>query len=625
MKKIHLTYRELVALLPAASRRFLRLFMSASVLLSVLDAVALGALALVVGPLASGRSLHVPVLDVDLSGTALVLVLVGICALIVLKGALSVTTYYAATRRFANFEREIGNTLLAAYFAAPWTERLRRNSSDLVRVADVGVSNTMNGFVLPYVSLIGEASTFIVVLLVLFVAQPLTALSAITYLGLVGAFLYLWVSRRAVRAGRDNLTHSHAIARLLTETVAALKEVTLRNKSGEISEVANSMRMKAAQARADIQFLTLLPRYVLEAALVVGFLIVGGVGYLTGGPTQAATSIAVFALAGFRLLPSLQRFQNILSQCQATHPQARQIIDDIRAFGVAADRTPGHSGEPGASSPAPATSQTPSSTVRSSTASSGPPGELRFRDVSFSYPGSVGDDGVAAEAVSGLDLTIAPGSTVAFVGPSGAGKSTVVDLLLGLMPPTRGAVELDGIPLTRLDTSWRDRAGYVPQEVAVFDGTVGQNVALTWRDDYDRERVWRALGVAQLDRIVRDRAGGLDGRVGDRGLSLSGGQRQRLGIARALYNDPSILVMDEATSALDNVTEAAISDAIMAMRHQRTVILVAHRLSTVRHVDEIFFLDRGRLRARGTFDDLVRTVPDFAAQAALAGLTEEPA
>lgn len=612
MKTIHETYRELVALLPAASRRFLRLFMSASVLLATLDAVALGALALVVGPLASGGSLTVPATDITLAGTQLVLVLVGVCALIVLKGALSVFTYYAATRRFANFEREIGNTLLAAYFAAPWTERLRRNSSDLVRVADVGVSNTMNGFVLPYVSLVGEASTFVVVLVVLFVAQPLTAISAITYLGLVGAFLYLWVSKRAVRAGRDNLTHSHAIARLLTETVAALKEVTLRNKSTEISEVANAMRMKAAQARADIQFLSLLPRYVLEAALVVGFLIVGGVGYLTGGATQATASIAVFALAGFRLLPSLQRFQNILSQCQATHPQARQIIDDIRAFGLA-EATPN-------GPTAPEKSASPGGQAAPTR-----PGELRFRDVSFSYPGSVGDDGAPDEAVAGLDFTIAPGATVAFVGPSGAGKSTVVDLLLGLMPPTRGAVELDGIPLTELDRSWRDRAGYVPQDVAVFDGTVGQNVALTWRDDYDRERVWRALAVAQLDGIVRDRAGGLDGRVGDRGMSLSGGQRQRLGIARALYNDPTILVMDEATSALDNVTEAAISDAIMAMRHERTVILVAHRLSTVRHVDEIFFLDRGRLRARGSFDELVRTLPDFAAQAALAGMTDEPA
>ncbi len=614
MKTIHETYRELVALLPAASRRFLRLFMSASVLLSTLDALALGALALVVGPLASGGTLTVPATDITLAGTQLVLVLVGVCALIVLKGALSVFTYYAATRRFANFEREIGNTLLAAYFAAPWTERLRRNSSDLVRVADVGVSNTMNGYVLPYVSLVGEASTFIVVLLVLLVVQPLTALSAITYLGLVGAFLYLWVSKRAVRAGRDNLQHSHAIARLLTETVAALKEVTLRNKSAEISEVANGMRVKAAQARADIQFLSLLPRYVLEAALVVGFLIVGGVGYLTGGTTQATASIAVFALAGFRLLPSLQRFQNILSQCQATHPQARQIIDDIRTFGVADSS---HPTRPEVSEVTTPNGQRPPVAAR--------PGQLRFRDVSFSYPGSVGDDGQPDEAVSGLDFTIAPGATVAFVGPSGAGKSTVVDLLLGLMPPTRGTVELDGTPLTELDRSWRDRAGYVPQDVAVFDGTVGQNVALTWRDDYDRERVWRTLAVAQLDGIVRDRAGGLDGRVGDRGMSLSGGQRQRLGIARALYNDPTILVMDEATSALDNVTEAAISDAIMAMRHERTVILVAHRLSTVRHVDEIFFLDGGRLRARGTFDELVRTVPDFAAQAALAGMTDEPA
>ncbi|MDN5789853.1 MAG: ABC transporter ATP-binding protein/permease [Micrococcales bacterium] len=610
MKSIHETYRELVAMLPAASRRFLRLFMGASVLLALLDAVALGVLAVTVGPLASGGSLQVPGTDLTVSGGGLVAALVGVCALIVLKGGLSVLTYYAATRRFAGFEREIGNRLLAAYFAAPWTERLRRNSADLVRVADVGVSNTMNGFVLPYVGLVGEASTFVVVLLVLFVAQPLTAVSAIAYLGIVGAFLYLWVSRRAIRAGRDNLEHSHAIARLLTETVAALKEITLRNKADEISDVASGMRAKAAKARADIQFLTLLPRYVLEAALVVGFLIVGGVGYLTGGPAAAASSIAVFALAGFRLLPSLQRFQNILSQCQAVLPQARQIIADIRDFGIEADRPVPHSTRPAGPGPR-AAAAVPS------------PAQLRFRDVWFAYPGAVGDDGRPADAVRGLDLTIPAGSSAAFVGPSGSGKSTVVDLLLGLMPPSRGRVELDGTPIDELDRSWRDRAGYVPQDVAVFDGTVGQNVALTWRQEYDRDRVWTALGVAQLDGIVRERAGGLDGAVGDRGLTLSGGQRQRLGIARALYNDPSLLVLDEATSALDNVTEAAINTAITEMHLERTVVLVAHRLSTVRHVDRIFFLDRGRLRAQGTFDELVATVPDFAAQAALAGITEE--
>lgn len=610
MKSIHKTYRELVAMLPAASRRFLRLFMSASVLLSLLDAVALGVLAVTIGPLASGGSVKVPGTDLTLSGGQLVGLLVGVCALIVLKGALSVLTYYAATRRFANFEREIGNRLLAAYFAAPWTERLRRNSADLVRVADIGVSNTMNGFVLPYVGLVGEASTFIVVLVVLFIAQPLTAISAIAYLAFVGAFLYLWVSRRAVRAGRDNLEHSHAIARLLTETVAALKEVTLRNKGDEISDVANGMRVKAAQARADIQFLSLLPRYVLESALVVGFLIVGGVGYLTGGATAATSSIAVFALAGFRLIPSLQRFQNILSQCQAVLPQARLIIADIRDFGVEADRPVLGSDEHG---------MTTSTMTIPSEASA--PAQIRFRGVSFGYPGAVDDHGRPADAVQGLDFTIPAGSSAAFVGPSGAGKSTLVDILLGLMPPSRGRVELDGTSIGDLDRSWRDRAGYVPQEVAVFDGTVGENVALTWRDDYDHDRAWDALRVAQLDGMVRERTGGLDGAVGDRGLSLSGGQRQRLGIARALYNNPSLLVLDEATSALDNMTEAAINEAITQMHRERTVVLVAHRLSTVRHVDQIFFLDGGRLRAQGTFDELVRTVPDFAAQAALAGIT----
>jgi len=212
------------------------------------------------------------------------------------------------------------------------------------------------------------------------------------------------------------------------------------------------------------------------------------------------------------------------------------------------------------------------------------------------------------------------GATVGIAGASGAGKSTLIDLLLGLLTPTQGSIKIDGLPLEDVMAAWRTHVGYVPQEVTLFDGTVAQNIALTWGDDLDLARVEQAARRAQLWDVIEQRADGLSSRVGERGLTLSGGQRQRLGIARALYSDPLILVLDEATSALDTKTEADVADAIRDLRGDVTVIAVAHRLSTIRDSDIVLFMHNGTVTAQGTFDEVVAASAEFAAQARLAGL-----
>jgi ABC-type multidrug transport system fused ATPase/permease subunit len=196
----------------------------------------------------------------------------------------------------------------------------------------------------------------------------------------------------------------------------------------------------------------------------------------------------------------------------------------------------------------------------------------------------------------------------------------MVDLLLSLLEPTSGRVAVDDVPLQDMRKDWRSRMGYVPQEVTLFDATVAQNVALTWGDDYDLDRVRHALERAQLWDLVAAREGGVLSRVGERGMALSGGQRQRLGIARALYAEPLVLVMDEATSALDTGTEALVTDAIATIGDDVTKVVVAHRLATIQHSDTIFFMRDGEVAGRGTFAELVERHPDFARQAELAGL-----
>jgi ATP-binding cassette subfamily C protein len=243
------------------------------------------------------------------------------------------------------------------------------------------------------------------------------------------------------------------------------------------------------------------------------------------------------------------------------------------------------------------------------------PKALTLEGVGFRYPGA------DQWAVRGVSLSIPFGSTAAIVGASGSGKSTLIDLLLGLIEPEEGVIAIDDTPLTDLTRWWRARVGYVPQEVSLFDASIAQNVALSWSNDVDRDRVIAALEQAQLLPTIEARFGGIDGGIGERGLSLSGGQRQRLGIARALYSEPLVLVLDEATSALDTVTEASVTEAITGLKGRVTTVTVAHRLATIQHSDQIFFMSDGVLADRGTFDELVASNSEFARQASLAGLT----
>jgi ATP-binding cassette subfamily C protein len=196
----------------------------------------------------------------------------------------------------------------------------------------------------------------------------------------------------------------------------------------------------------------------------------------------------------------------------------------------------------------------------------------------------------------------------------------MVDIVLSLLDPTEGSISIDGVPLSRVRSLWRDRVGYVPQDVALFDATIAQNVALTWGEDFDADRVRRALEQAQLWELVAAREDGMHARVGERGLALSGGQRQRLGIARALYTNPLVLVMDEATSALDTATEAQVTAGIDEIGGGVTKITVAHRLATIRNADRVFFMRGGEIAGSGTFEELVAEIPEFAHQAGLAGL-----
>lgn len=595
MKSIRNTLAEFLPLLPAGARRFYVGYMVVTSLLTILDVAAMAILALVIAPAVTGGEPSLPVIGKIPSTFTPWLVLTA-CLLIILKSLLNVGMHWVATKRFASYEFEIGKRLFAAYIHSSWEQRSKRTVAEITRIADAGIGNAVAGFILPLALVPSMATTFVLILGVLFIADPITSLIAMVYLALVAFLVNKLVIRRALEAGQVNRDYSYKVAILMTEMVDALKELSLRNRLDQVAGIVAQNRFHAIRARRNGAFLSILPGFAFEAALIGGLLLIGGAAYATSNLQGAIASIALFAATGFRLIPALNGIQAALVQATASTPGALDVINDMRDseanIGITAVKND-------------------SGTIPQN------PRTLTLDRLEFRYPGS------SVDVLKGLSLKIPLGSSLGIVGPSGAGKSTLIDLLLGLSVPTRGTIDVDGQELTTIIRAWRDRVGYVPQRVALFDGTIAQNVALTWDADYDRERVRIALEKARLTQLIDSREFGIDSKIGERGLTLSGGQQQRLGIARALYTDPLVLVLDEATSSLDTKTEDEVTQAIRGLQGEVTLISVAHRLSTIKDYDRVCYLESGRILGMGTFSEVARAIPAFGEQVALAGLGAE--
>jgi len=593
MKLIWSTLRELLPLLPSGARRFFVWYMVWTSLLTALDVAAMGLLAVVITPAVNNTDIELPIVGTLPFEATPWLVLLA-CVLIIMKSASSVLLHWIATRRFSRYEFDIGKRLFRAYVHSTWEERSKRTTAEVTRIADTGIANTMMGFVLPLSLIPGYLLTFIFIIGVLVISQPMTAAIALVYLVLVALIVSKVITRRALEASQVNLKYSYRVAILMTEMVDALKELTLRGRLSQVAEVVERNRVHAVRARANTSFVSIIPRYSYEAALIGGFLLVGMAAYLTSGMSSAVAAIALFAASGFRLIPAIAGLQSSVLDATKSTPWTIEVIGDL------------HNAESNVAEEQNLIDVTELPTE---------PRMLKLQGVTFTYPRST------EQVLKGLDLDIPLGSSLGIVGPSGAGKSTLIDLLLGLSAPTGGSITIDGLPLRDVMHAWRNRVGYVPQKVALFDGSIAQNVALTWDEDFDRDRVVDALERAQLTDFVAARDKGIDGRIGERGHSLSGGQAQRLGIARALYADPLVLVLDEATSSLDSKTEDDVSQAIKALRGETTLIAVAHRISTIKDFDQVAYVDQGRILGKDTFRGLADSLPQFGLQVALAGLS----
>jgi ABC-type multidrug transport system fused ATPase/permease subunit len=393
---------------------------------------------------------------------------------------------------------------------------------------------------------------------------------------------------------------------MVQDGIATYREITVADRRQYYIDRFRSLRQAGAEAYADQQFIGQLPRYGMEIALVVGGGLLVIVLLQVGTVESALGSLALFLTAATRVMPSMLRLNGsriTLRSLVARSNFAFTMDSHIRE----------HATAPTLESIPPAAPATELAVVRS-----GKPDvvlEVVVRDLTVDYPGS------DAPAIDGISFTLAPGGALAVVGPSGGGKSTLADAILGVVQPSAGSVRIGGLSPEEVVRRYPGLLAYVPQSVALVSGSVRDNVALGRdRAEIDDERVWAALQRAHLAEYLADARNGLDTEVGERGVQLSGGQRQRLGIARALYTEPRLLVMDEATSALDAEIESLVTQTIAELGSEVTTITIAHRLATVRSADTVIYLDRGRLLAQGSFNEVRAAVPRFDHQANLLGL-----
>jgi ABC-type multidrug transport system fused ATPase/permease subunit len=540
----------------------------------------------------------------DLSSQQMVIYL-GVAAALVLlaKSVISTLLIRRILRFLANRQALVSARLTAELLARPLQEVQRRSTQETAYALMSGVGSATVGLLGQAVVAVTEISLLTVLGVALLFLDPLVTVASIAFFALVAWVLQRLLGSWAARLGQEGAQYEIVSLNAIQEAVAAYREVTVSNRRDLYVGRIQNLRWQAARVSAEMGFMGQIPKYVFETALVIGgFLLTAGL-FLTRDAVAAVGTLALFLAAASRVMPSLLRLQGAALLMRSSAGAAQPTFQLADELGHPDDR-PGQN--------------VLALVIRDRIARGHPDFEasVEVHDVTLTYPGS------PKPALSGVTLQISHGQSIALVGKSGAGKSTLADAILGVAEPDTGYVLVGGVPPETAIQTWPGGISYVPQEVALANDSVRANVALGLPEEaIDDELVWEALARAHFDAYLRGQREGLDTRIGERGVRLSGGQRQRLGLARALFTKPALLVLDEATSALDAETEQAITATVQDMRTQVTTLIIAHRLSTVRHVDRVAFLDSGTLISFASFEETLDVVPAFRHQVNLMGLT----
>ena len=506
-------------------------------------------------------------------------------------------------RFLANRQALISSRLAGQLLSRPLLFVQKRSSQQTAYSLTVGVNSATIGILGSAVVISAELAVLVVLAVGLLALDPVVAIFTIVFFGAIGLVLNRALGNWAKRLGVRLSTAEIASTTAVQDAVRTYREVTVTGRRGLFVERFEGLRWEAARVQADSQIMAQVSKYVFEVALIVGAAALAFSQVITREVVAAVAIIAVFLAAASRIMPSLLRLQqaslairNASGIAAPTLELNRELSDESQIATV---------------------NHLQLNQVMEGMAAGyeGFRGSLEFDRVTLTYPGA--DRPALFEAT----VNVPPGDSLALVGPTGAGKSTMADLILGVIQPDTGRVWIGGMPPDSAIERWPGAIAYVPQEIAVLNASIRSNVALGLPEEsIDDDLVWDALERAHLASTLRGERDGLDTVVGEHGVRLSGGQRQRLGLARALYTRPRLIVLDEATSALDAETERAVSEALDELEGDVTLVIVAHRLATIRHCTQVAYIEHGSIKALGSFEEVREAQPNFDRQAQLLGL-----
>lgn len=489
----------------------------------------------------------------------------------------------------------ISASLLSKLLTQPLQNLQKKSMQENLYAITTGVSTITVGILATLVALIADTSLLLVMVAGLFVVDPTMAFSTLIVFSLIGLTLYKIMNSRAQELGLQRAKLSIGHNQRILEILGTYREAVVKNRRSYYSRQIGEERLKMADNSAEIAFMPSISKYVLELTVVIGSLAISAIQFRTQDAVHAIAILAVFLAASTRIGPAVLRVQqgaiNIKTSLGSALPTL-ELIDTLRDAEESKDSRD----------------------------------EVEIEHIGFSPTISATNLSMTylnkkIPAVSNATFEVGEGQFVAVVGTSGAGKTTLIDLILGVLTPDSGKVKISGFDPLVAAAQWPGAISYVPQDVLISQASIRDNITMGYpRSGYSDALIWDALRVAQLENFIRGLPDGLDSQVGDRGVKISGGQRQRLGIARAMFTKPKLLVLDEATSSLDGQTEADVSEAVRAMHGKVTVVVIAHRLSTIRNADLVIYIDKGVIKAMGTFKSVRRKVPNFDEQARMMGL-----
>jgi ABC-type multidrug transport system fused ATPase/permease subunit len=537
----------------------------------------------------------------ELSDARLLTALAAAAAILLIAKSIVAPLLMARVFRFlARREAIVSARLTKELLARPLSFVQLRSTQETARALLRGTHAAIGIVLGQAAAALSELALLTVFAISLLLINPAVALGAIAFFGVITWGVQRALGSRAARLGSQSAGVDDLLSlRTIQEALGAYREITVTGRRSFYVEHLRNLRDRSASSAVSSQIVSVLPKYVFEAGLVLGAFMLAVVLFTTQPVAVAAGTLAVFLAAATRVVPALLRVQSAALSIRAASGPAEPT------FALAEDL--GH--------PLDTSAVEAASTWLSRDGYPDFVPSVDVRDVTYAYAGA------GVPALREVNLTVSAGQTVALVGRSGAGKSTLADVILGVLQPDAGKVLVGGIEPSDAIRRWPGAVAYVPQQIMLVEASVRANVALGLPEHLiDDEHVWAAIGRTQLADFVRTKSDGLDTQIGERGLRLSGGQRQRLGIARALYSRPRLLILDEATSALDAETEQAITSILNDLGQSVTVVVIAHRLSTVRHADLVVYLEDGSVVAAGSFAEVCARVPAFRRQAELMGL-----